>query len=728
MRLRVRLLSVAVAAALVVPVTARAAEIDYRTWSEGLLVMLVQDLFTSKAKLYNLGESSTPGINQYGLLISEDADDEDAGTKNAVVFECGMHAREWFAVESCYWLIDYLYFNRNSDEVKELLQHVDVWVLPQTNPAGRNLDDLGLGDPTQFIYYCKDGSNGGDACSTNADCPSSSCYRTGWRTNANKSTCDVGVDLARNFSSDWNDAAPMCSKDSFCGDNWNSCTSNSDCTSGGTCKSRFIQYRGPDPFSEIETRNLRKFIHNHMVSMVTIVHANAQKTHNLWYSSNAASQFMTDSLVSMNWAGSSSWSPNPAMARVGVGGGSGQFSAWLTTASDVSGELDDGTHRRISTFFFEVPVTGDNYQAPYRNSSGDDSNSFHPSDVDMENLWEDAIRDMMLYVIRQARAPQCPTTDALNPRIDKCDDDDFGLVGAKIAKATDEPGLLDYSNTTREETLPAGNHEIVFAVQNYSALQANTTTNATVTVTKNGSLDATYVEAFTLSFTDRETRSVSHTFVAGSEYRVDISLDSDDFSRNNTKIFAFYVPTLFVLAPPLEFGSGKVKVKEGLQGIADDRLKFKADFISDHQIRPEVFGIDILIHGFPPQIPIPLPDPIPVLYKLPEGTEWWDKSHPAKGKWLYKDRDAVNTAIRKLKIVRRVKDDAPTVTKVRFNVKNADLDVLDESRAWTVDVKFPSDNLILLGVANARRVRLPDKLMEPTDENEDHPHTEPGGQ
>ena len=40
--------------------------------------------------------------------------------------------------------------HRNTAEGRELLAHVDVWVIPQTNPAGRDLDDLRGGDLTQW--------------------------------------------------------------------------------------------------------------------------------------------------------------------------------------------------------------------------------------------------------------------------------------------------------------------------------------------------------------------------------------------------------------------------------------------------------------------------------------------------------------------------------------------------------------------------------------------------
>jgi hypothetical protein len=67
---------------------------EYRDWSLGTLGMIVQSLVYDEAKLYVLGESSTPGIYQTAMLISSNPEVEDGGEKNAVLFECGMHGRE----------------------------------------------------------------------------------------------------------------------------------------------------------------------------------------------------------------------------------------------------------------------------------------------------------------------------------------------------------------------------------------------------------------------------------------------------------------------------------------------------------------------------------------------------------------------------------------------------------------------------------------------------------
>ena len=199
------------------PATTRAATLDYTDWGESAIVMLLWDLLYPEANVVSLGESSKAGIDQYALLIADDADEQDDAEKNVVLFECAMHAREWYAAENCFWLADYLVNNRNDPVVQELLEQVDVWIIPHTNPAGRDNDDPGLGDPTAYTWFCKGGANVGDDCASDADCPgvADGCYDSGWRGNAATSNCFAGIDLSRNWSSGWDNASTSCTSTDF---------------------------------------------------------------------------------------------------------------------------------------------------------------------------------------------------------------------------------------------------------------------------------------------------------------------------------------------------------------------------------------------------------------------------------------------------------------------------------------------------------------------------------
>ncbi|MBW2422324.1 MAG: hypothetical protein JRH19_27580, partial [Deltaproteobacteria bacterium] len=105
-----RLLPIVLTLCAALPLTARAT-LDYHHWSEGYQFLAAQSFQHEGAQLYGLGPTSLPGIAQWALKIGADPGVEDAGQRNAVLFECGMHAREWFAVESCYALIQHLLDN-----------------------------------------------------------------------------------------------------------------------------------------------------------------------------------------------------------------------------------------------------------------------------------------------------------------------------------------------------------------------------------------------------------------------------------------------------------------------------------------------------------------------------------------------------------------------------------------------------------------------------------------
>jgi hypothetical protein len=394
----------------------------------------------------------------------------------------------------------------------------------------------------------------------------------------------------------------------------------------------------------------------------------------------------------------------------------------LTSESDVAGELDLGTRRNISTFYFELPVMSSAYGSPYQHRASDNSNSFHPSSDTMEDLFEDAIRDMFRYVIRQARSPGCPVDDTGRRETAQCESDDFGLVGAKIADATDGPGLLEYDANTREELLEHGTHEIVFAVQNFSASSSAAATSATVTVTKNGGLDASYPVAVNLVGGARATYSVSHTFSMNASYRVEIELGPDDFANNNSKIFAFRVPDAWPFWRQLVIGWSKTRVSERREGSADDRLRFKGKFMLGQAPQPETNGLNVFVRGYPP-LGFTQGQPSTVVgYQLPTGSPWWDKSKPEKGRWVYSDKKGVMSPIQKVLIKQRIdKSTGSRLTKVAVKLNDADLGPLAGARSYAVQVDLSGDGLLLSSPAVRKHIKLPDKLLPPDDETEEEP-------
>jgi len=285
---------------------------------------------------YRTHPSSPVDYPIYALRVSADtpAASGDRHDRNGVLFDCGCHAREWLTSESCLKFAEYLVANRANalTVVPELLQRVDVWVIPMVNPSGRILDDQRSGDPTQFFNV--------------------SPYTTGWRNNADTRLCDMGANPARNFSRGFNDAAAEV-----------------------FCSSR---YRGFAPFSTSEANALRQFIQNHTISYVVTAHSNGQEIWNQWYEDDDAGQRMIEKAAEAWRAG---WS-NPTdqalydLMRVPVGGGNGQFSAWLSNTSTRSGDEINESHTAWAVSG-DLPLAGDfdsdhavDDVAVYRSGSG----------------------------------------------------------------------------------------------------------------------------------------------------------------------------------------------------------------------------------------------------------------------------------------------------------------------------------------------------------------------
>ncbi|XP_041821733.1 carboxypeptidase B2-like [Chelmon rostratus] len=96
----------------------------------------------------------------------------DKPNKKAMWIDCGIHAREWISPAFCLWFVQHsLSFYKQNQEITDILDNMDVYVLPVMNPDG-------------YRYtWTKDRM---------------------WRKNRsiNSSRC-IGVDLNRNFDANW---------------------------------------------------------------------------------------------------------------------------------------------------------------------------------------------------------------------------------------------------------------------------------------------------------------------------------------------------------------------------------------------------------------------------------------------------------------------------------------------------------------------------------------------
>ncbi|XP_068165678.1 carboxypeptidase B2 [Antennarius striatus] len=132
--------------------------------------------------------------------------------KKAMWLDCGIHAREWISPAFCLWFVRYsLAFYRQNQDIKYVLDNMDVYVLPVMNPDG-------------YEY----------TWTTNRM----------WRKNRSihKSSHCVGVDLNRNFDANW-------------------------CTEGASDEPCSEIYCGTFPESEPESQAVAAFLRRHRDSI-----------------------------------------------------------------------------------------------------------------------------------------------------------------------------------------------------------------------------------------------------------------------------------------------------------------------------------------------------------------------------------------------------------------------------------------------------------------------------
>lgn len=502
-----RLAAALLAGAILLP----AQKMNYHDVSELSAALATLDRQSAHVRRFTIGYSySIAAGNSTGtahtisaVRISESTTTirDDPG-RNSILFECGSHAREWMATQSCLTLATYLANNAQNEGsgVPALLRKADVYIIPLTNIAGRLLDDNQEGDPEEF----------------NRDV-----LTAGWRGNGDRRDCNSGTDIARNFSRNWSNATANCAFD----------------------------YRGFAPFSSSEASALRQFVQNQSVSMVVIVHTNAEQINNYWEDAPGNGNV---ALAQWIWFGGLGGAPL-GLAESTVGTGLGQFSAWLAQTSDTAGEPDLGTRRGIRTIFVELPITSDHYAAPYRFAPNDRSNGFHPSgQAGVTSLLDNSFIPLAKHFIGYAGSPEC------NPRLAICPAVDFGLMGAKIAIHSLRAGAIETQpaykllEAGRETIMPArdylaaGRYSVYYRVQNLTSLDREADVAVTV---EDGVAPVTVTRTYNLRASTGTFDRVEFDFDGNAvDYKVTIEVRprhgfvtgaNDDFTDNNKKIFKF---------------------------------------------------------------------------------------------------------------------------------------------------------------------------------------------
>jgi hypothetical protein len=443
---------------------------------------------------------------------------------------------------------------------------VAVWIIPMVNVGGRIIDDLNSGDPEAFYPGPGDPGRGNTA--------------DGWRHSADLRGCASGTDIARNFSTGWGTAS-----DAGCG--WEQ------------------HFEGVAPFSTREATSLKAFVQNHWICMAVDVHTTRQRLWNRWGSGDIAGTKIKAEAVAVWNQGLSTlaqqiYDPpasdaafwnwifyglkiNDFVARYTldshneIGGGGGQFTAWLEEA------------QHIQTFMLELPIyhprTGtDYYDFEFQHRSGDDSNSFHPSSSRVGHLIQESFLPMAKYFIAQADAPGRATTTGFVENAGRGayahDADmedggprrDFAILAAKIGTdgagapgriesrpatlgyaSTPSPGAWQVGEAAHDRLFPRDGYNLHYWVQNNGGLGRRCSVSMTLRSRPHGSadstpwtVDATETRRFRIAQREKRVDQFSFDLETEREYELTLRvrrgwriLRRDDFAPNDEKQFRF---------------------------------------------------------------------------------------------------------------------------------------------------------------------------------------------
>jgi hypothetical protein len=482
---------------------------------------------------------SLEGNPIHAVKFSDNPEQEEDNEPD-VVFDSGIHAREWLPVESNIIFIQYLfdvyYDDMHADhaEVVDLVNNFEIWVLPMLNPDGRIRDDLSGGDPesywTDTTYHPNDDE--------------------GWRMNVQEVTCpsmpggtNQGIDLNRNWSfrflEEW--------------DHRSKCTE--------------IRYNGGSSLNTPETQALKEFIHNHMVSLLFHQHSAIGA---LFPNSGEVglAAYLGDELA---FVYSEPGLLDPLLELIVLHGGgtytppaepenycdsnaqTGQYYNWLWYPITCPLAPDVYSRRTIQCAFYEFPIGEDSYGHPSQGkigqyAPGDASNYFHPSSGDVVDWIIERSIEMNKYFIKQAQYPFSPryyTDMSLKP---EAPDTDLAIVGAKISEVgTGLPGCLTSDNDGRD-MMDHGSKRVTWNVQNNGTALRTIDSEITIcNLTDDPTCSSPDTDVLTrvgVSPEVIETFTYDHDFLdlgACRDYSVTLSTGETNSYDNDVKIFVFTV-------------------------------------------------------------------------------------------------------------------------------------------------------------------------------------------
>lgn len=332
-----------------ITISARADPLNttaYHSWDE-MVVELNQIAADHPDITYltSLGKS-WEGRDIWAMKVSDNPLMEE--DEPEIYYNAMHHAREWLTLEMCLYLLNYLTDNYvTNSTITDIVNNRQIWVVPCVNPDGRVYDSPG-DDPTNH-----------------------SAQPWGWRKNRrDNGDGTFGVDLNRNYDYMWGGAGA------------------SDNTSWPT-------YRGPEPFSEIETQVIRDFVMGHDFVFAISYHTYSQLILYPWgYTYNATEDdALLDTVANnmadliTNKAGSAYPGYTPAQGA----------DLYMTSGTD-----DDWLYGEMGIY----PYTIELYPDKYENNADvtDPYDRFHPNASKVVPVCEDNI-EAALYLARIADNP-----------------------------------------------------------------------------------------------------------------------------------------------------------------------------------------------------------------------------------------------------------------------------------------------------------------------------------
>jgi hypothetical protein len=466
---------------------------------------------TAKTKSVNIFHLETfghtySGVPMYAVKLSDNPEIDDE-SKPDILFCNGIHGNEWLPSELSIRFIEYMfdhyYDTTASDhqEVVDLINNHEIWIIPILNPDGRNKDEGEIkdGDPEQV---------------------------TNWRKNVQPVICPeapdaLGLDLNRTFSDGFTGVTPTqgCNTDT---------------------------YNGEIPFAAPESRWIRSFSNNHMLTLSLEGHSTLQ----IIFSAGGESancNFILDQLAEL-------YSRDLPDTRLALQiypddiKSPGQYFSWLYNEVAYQGSHDYTSRRAIQSIMIEWGISSV-YGCPENGQIGkyqceDLSNGAHITSSDLIQAYISGYIDMGKYLIKQAETPFAPRNHEDLSVAPPCPENDLALVGSKISEVgSGKPGCLSV-DSDGWDILPYGTKQITFNAQNNGRLPADIACTLTIC---NRSSDPECINPDESSFQEKNVspygvKTFTHVtdFTKGKEYVVTIrTVDEGSLLDNDLKRYVF---------------------------------------------------------------------------------------------------------------------------------------------------------------------------------------------